>query len=433
MQGNDARKFHTEPELLVGLFDIFYDEPAAVHVEPVAQAAADTTHVRESVAEQRVATGRGRKRKHAAPSVVGPGGHTSSAVDISAYRARRVAVEAAAASVEATAAARKARAAELAKLKVPELKDLLTDGGMVTTGKKAALVERLLDHEFPAAVEGEGEGEEGEEGEGEDGEGEGEGEGEQGEGATSAPPRRSPRLESDEPEADDDDDEHEGAEVYDLEEDALVGGVETAIDIWVASIAYQEAAHAPVGTEAVGDFDLEARRAYASKGQAAGKAWAEAVQRHAKNRASWQYVHRAYAHFYEDAMENGQRDTTDDSAHERGNRTSKMYKNSVMQGGTNDRTKTVQQTHHVKTADGGWTSKKSKARALPLAPATQVHIKRHAGAALAMDRPPKCDQTVKRKRGVEFKAEERATKRTDMKNRQEEFKQQLANARADGP
>ena len=53
---------------------------------------------------------------------------------------------------------------------------------------------------------------------------------------------------------------------------------------------------------------------------------------HCNQTANWQYVHRAFAHFEEDVMENGHRDTVDDSLLEKGNRSCKEHKRNVMQG-----------------------------------------------------------------------------------------------------
>ena len=111
-----------------------------------------------------------------------------------------------------------------------------------------------------------------------------------------------------------------------LPENAVVGGVRTAIDVWLTSIHYQSAAHAKLADpDSIDDL-----RAYAKKGQEAGRAWATAVQMHCNQTANWQYVHRAFAHFEEDVMENGHRDTVDDSLLEKGNRSCKEHKRRVV-------------------------------------------------------------------------------------------------------
>ena len=44
------------------------------------------------------------------------------------------------------------------------------------------------------------------------------------------------------------------------------------------------------------NIDEEKLKAYATKGQEAGRVWAYAIQKHTDNRASWQYVHDTFAH-----------------------------------------------------------------------------------------------------------------------------------------
>ena len=85
--------------------------------------------------------------------------------------------------------------------------------------------------------------------------------------------------------------EHEDAPA----DGAQVGDVKTAISVWHESVKFWAAISAPVEGEH-GDYDQEKLRAYAQKGQAAGKAWALAIQRHSDNRCNWQYVHDTFAH-----------------------------------------------------------------------------------------------------------------------------------------
>ena len=350
VQGNDARAFHCEPEVLVGLFDIFYGEQPAQQLDPLFQAAAEAADTRQTAAERQATTGRGRKRKEG-PQPVGLGGRTSQTADVAAYREQRQQEE------------REAAAA--------------------------------------------------------------------GTGSSPVEPEEEQEEESDE----EDDEEEDGAYVPDLlpaagREDEEVGGVATAIDVWLTSIEYQEAAHARIiATDAQGrridDFDLAQRRAYAKRGAEKGRAWAEAVQRHSKQRAPWQYVHRAYAHFEEDALENGQRDTVNDEIIELGHRTSKKFRFNVFQGGTNECV-TVRQTINKHTAEGTWESSKSKPRSLPKAVATQTHVKRHAMEVFDSNKPRKKrkkEGQQKRTRAREVGAEKREGKRACTKKAIEDYKQ----------
>ena len=334
VQGNDSRAFHTNPELLVGLFDIFYPGAPDELLTGLGRAAAGAVAVRESAGEQAKASGRKRGRKRAGPpSVVGVGGSTSVTADVNDYRARRHALEAA----ESAAAAASDAAA--------------------------------------------------------------------------APPAEEDHAAEDDSSEDEDEDEEGGVQPYALDEDAKVGDVKSAIEVWLASIKYQEAAHAKLA-----DPDSAADlRAYAENGQAAGTAWATAVQRHCNQSAPWQYVHRAFAHFAEDALENGHRDTTDDSLLEKGNRSIKEHKGNVMHGGTNEK-KYVQQTHHHQTEDGLWYETKSTQRRMPLSVAAQAHIRTHAAQYWAESRPPPKEKTEKRRRADEVKHEGEAGKRTVTKN-----------------
>ena len=102
VQGNDSRAFHTNPELLVGLCDIFYPGADDELLTGLGRAAAGAVNVRESAAEQAKASGRKRPRKKAGPPVVGVGGSTSVTADVTEYRARRYAQEAAASAAAAS-------------------------------------------------------------------------------------------------------------------------------------------------------------------------------------------------------------------------------------------------------------------------------------------------------------------------------------------
>ena len=337
VQGNDSRAFHTNPELLVGLFDIFYPGAPDELLTGLAQAAAGAEDVRESHAEQAKASGRKRPRKRALPppAVVGVGGVDSTTVDVNMYRSRRIAADVAARAAAATRAA-------------------------ATASAHAA-------------------------------------------GA----PSSANDCAADDESSEEDADEEGGIQPYELPEDAAVGGVKTALEVWLASIAYQNAAHAKLADPDSAD-DL---RAYAKAGQAAGTAWATAVQVHCNYAAPWQYVHRAFAHFEEDALENGHRDSTDDSLLEKGNRSVKEHKGNVFQGGTNE-AKYVEQTHHHQTEAGLWYESKSKKRRMPTSVAAQTFVRTHAAQWFAEDRPRPQDTSAKRKRQEVVKHEKDAGKRT---------------------
>jgi hypothetical protein len=104
-----------------------------------------------------------------------------------------------------------------------------------------------------------------------------------------------------------------------LEEDVRTGNVYTAVEVWRTSILHQADVHATIEDH----FDMAQRRAYGEKGQASGRVWAIAVQEHSNFRACWQYIHDSFAHFLEDAMEHGAAERVDDSILEKGNRRKK--------------------------------------------------------------------------------------------------------------
>ena len=202
-----------------------------------------------------------------------------------------------------------------------------------------------------------------------------------------------------------------------LPENAVVGGVRTAIDAWLTSIHYQSAAHAKLADpDSIDDL-----RAYAKKGQEAGRAWATAVQMHCNQTANWQYVHRAFAHFEEDVMENGHRDTVDDSLLEKGNRSCKEHKRNVMQGGTNEPI-LVEQTAHHQYEDGSWYSTKSAPRRMPKAVCTQELIREHSAQTFAEKRPRPQEVSLKRGQAVDVKKEEMKQRRTTTTGAFEEYK-----------
>ena len=129
-----------------------------------------------------------------------------------------------------------------------------------------------------------------------------------------------------------------------LEEDERTGTVYTAIEVWRTSILHQADVHATIEDH----FDMAQRRAYGEKGQASGQAWAIAVQEHSNYRAAWQYIHDSFAHFLEDAMEHGEAARVDDSILEKGNRRKKkLGLRCCFHGGTNKDGATYRQRRKV--------------------------------------------------------------------------------------
>ena len=71
----------------------------------------------------------------------------------------------------------------------------------------------------------------------------------------------------------------------------------TALLVWLRMIEFRTAVARKVkGPMEVGDFNRDALEEYAREGQAAGKAWALAMQEHTDGKANWQYVHDSFAH-----------------------------------------------------------------------------------------------------------------------------------------
>ena len=129
-----------------------------------------------------------------------------------------------------------------------------------------------------------------------------------------------------------------------LEEDVRTGNVYSAVEVWRTSILHQADVHATIEDH----FDMAQRRAYGEKGQASGRAWALAVQEHSNFKAPWQYIHDSFAHFLEDAMEHGAAERVDDSKLEKGNRRKKkLGLHCCFHGGTNRDGATFRQRRKV--------------------------------------------------------------------------------------
>jgi len=121
-----------------------------------------------------------------------------------------------------------------------------------------------------------------------------------------------------------------------------VGDARTALKVWLASITFWNTISQKING-ADGDYDKSKLEEYATKGQAAGKVWALAIQKHTDGRCNWQYVHDTFAHFYEDVMVHGHPETYDDSILEAGNRATKNNKRILFWGGTDEDGATYEQ------------------------------------------------------------------------------------------
>ena len=161
-------------------------------------------------------------------------------------------------------------------------------------------------------------------------------------------------------------------EVNDNPEDDKVGGLESAVDMWLTTIRYTSAIHTPL----VNHFGLQERKAHADKCAAAGKSWALSINEHTSNTSLWQYVHDAYAHIWEGIMDHGAGDRNDDAILEKANRRKKrLGDRCVMRGGINFGT--WQRTIRVPERDAsgqktGRFVKKTHSRVANLGQAAQV-------------------------------------------------------------
>jgi len=87
-------------------------------------------------------------------------------------------------------------------------------------------------------------------------------------------------------------------EQLELDEDAPIGGVETAIAVWLTSMWHLT----DVYTVIEDPFDKAQIEAYGEQGQKSGASWYKALQKHTCNRANWQYPHDSACHFKEAAI-----------------------------------------------------------------------------------------------------------------------------------
>ena len=328
--GNDARRFVTDPELLAGLIEIFWGEEsrAAAKAELEKLAAAATaneacrtddsaaagvaaTKKRRAAQAPTAAKPAARSRKSPLPVAAGgvakkarqkpkqvvgqvltSGAKAVTGHDVQAYKRKR-------ASVAGGAGAGEGAGAGAAAAGVAGAEDAATTGG---AGTGASAAGAPAEGSSPPVA-----------------------------GADEATPvRRSPRVaempahDAPDHELVDDDDESceiggtfmEGDEDGDLEEDEQVGGLLTAIDVWLTAIKYLTDIH----TELKDHYDMVERKAHADKCAASGKAWALTINEHTSNKSVWQYVHDAFAHIHEDIMVHGSGDRNDDAILEKGNR-----------------------------------------------------------------------------------------------------------------
>ena len=326
--GNDARRLVTNPELLAGLIEIFWDEEsraaAQAELERLAaaataneacrtddSAAASAAAAKKAAKPQAAAKPAARARKSPLPIAAGgvakprrkapkqvvgqvltAGAKSVTTDDVQAYKRKRAdASRGAAAGKGAGAGAAAAGSAGAEDAAAP---------GSAGTGTPATAGAQAAAGAAPPV-------------DGADDE---------------TPVRRSPRVaEMPAHDAADhellDDDESceiggtlmEGAE-DDLEEDEQVGGLLTAIDVWLTAIKYLTDIH----TELKDHYDMVERKVHADKCAASGKAWALTINEHTSNKALWQYVHDAFWHIHEDIMEHGSGDRNDDAILEKGNR-----------------------------------------------------------------------------------------------------------------
>ena len=287
--GNDARRLLSDSELLVGLFAIFYEETTSVinelRVESLASAADGNDNVRNempALVDAKVPEGTARKSAKGASGGVAKKAATKSAKKKSVMPVL---------SVKGKQVTEK----EVAKYAKDRTK-------ATAAGPKLGPVAPAPAPKTPAN---------------------------DADAASAARAAASPKSDV---EVTDSSVEIEDDEMDELEEDEEVGGVATALKSWRTAIQYTSDIHAPITNH----FDMTERKAHAEKCAASGKAWALAINDHTSNRASWQYVHDAFYHIYEDIMEHGAGDRNDDAILEKANRRKKrLGDRCTMRGGKN--------------------------------------------------------------------------------------------------
>lgn len=115
---------------------------------------------------------------------------------------------------------------------------------------------------------------------------------------------------------------------------------------------------------------------YAIHGEQTGAAWQDAMLHQSSNVAFWMYPHDSACHFYEDVMENGVQEAYDDTILETGNGKLRQFsKRKVFHGGNNSGAKIEKQRVTVVTKNStatGEVSTKTVRQALPLGQAAQT-------------------------------------------------------------
>ena len=268
--GNDARRMVTAPAILAGMVEIFWDEEAraaaTAEIDKLCTAATENEGMRCDAPEPKQAKPRQRKQAAKAPARKSPVGVAGGGVAKKSAKKKKVvgAVLTVGAQKVTQAdcseyAKKRRRADSAAAAPAPD------DTSRVPAAAPAMPAADAAEHELDGNDES--------------------------------------------MQAEDEEMEH-------LEEDDKVGGLSTAIDVWLTAIKYLSDLHTPVKDH----FDMVQRKAYADKCAASGKAWALTINEHTSNKALWQYVHDAFAHVHEDIMEHGAGDRNDDAILEKGNR-----------------------------------------------------------------------------------------------------------------
>ena len=117
--------------------------------------------------------------------------------------------------------------------------------------------------------------------------------------------------------------------------DEVVGGAETSAACWISLSKFQTKVY-----EDFDDRDPEERERNGTEGQALGKAWGNALNRHSGGNANWFYPHDASEHYHEDVVANGSRKRNCTSAHEAMNKIRRARKRRVFGGGMRKSTTT---------------------------------------------------------------------------------------------
>jgi hypothetical protein len=115
----------------------------------------------------------------------------------------------------------------------------------------------------------------------------------------------------------------------------VVGGAETSAACWISLSKFQIKVY-----EDFDDRDPEERERNGTEGQALGKAWGNALNRHSGGNANWFYPHDASEHYHEDVVANGSRKRNCTSAHEAMNKIRRARKRRVFGGGMRKSTTT---------------------------------------------------------------------------------------------